>query len=267
LKALLSTWLEQLVSEKLRDFGSLLLSDLKTAAHEVACNFTDWRFRREGHFGGVEYCFLLEDALLSELVSEGPFAVDALVEDDADAPHVDLGGDFRRLAMPLESLERFRRQIPIGACSLRCEFYTGVAILTVLDLLRQTEVGEFNFTGGTRLEEYVRRLQIVMDDPALAQIFQSADDLHDNAARLLLRNLLVLLEIEIQIVAVAVFQHRAERVIVDGEQIEEANDPWMIQPLMDVLLPHRMLHVVGLLILFPFLVDLVDLARDVAVLI
>jgi len=44
----------------------------------------------------------------------------------------------------------------------------------------------------------------------LVQVAQGVDDLHDDGARLLLRHELVLLQVEVQVVALAVLQHRAE---------------------------------------------------------
>lgn len=51
-----------------------------------------------------------------------------------------------------------------------------------------------------------------MDDgrPDLVEVLERVDDLHDDGAALLLRHELVLLQVEVQVVALAVLQHRAE---------------------------------------------------------
>ena len=51
-----------------------------------------------------------------------------------------------------------------------------------------------------------------MDDGRLdlVQVSQCVDDLHDDGPRLLLRHELVLLQVEVQVVALAELQHRAE---------------------------------------------------------
>lgn len=51
-----------------------------------------------------------------------------------------------------------------------------------------------------------------MDDGGFdfVEVTQSADDLHDNGARLLFRHQLVLLQVEVQVVAFAELQNSAE---------------------------------------------------------
>lgn len=51
-----------------------------------------------------------------------------------------------------------------------------------------------------------------MDDGRvdLVEVLESVDDLHDNGAAFLLRHQLILLQVEVQVVAVAVLQHCAE---------------------------------------------------------
>lgn len=44
----------------------------------------------------------------------------------------------------------------------------------------------------------------------LVEVLERVDDLHDDGAALLLRHELVLLQVEVQVVALAVLQHRAE---------------------------------------------------------
>lgn len=56
------------------------------------------------------------------------------------------------------------------------------------------------------------RLEVIVDDGRLdlVEVLESVDDLHDNRAAFLLRHQLILLQVEVQIVAVAVLQHCAE---------------------------------------------------------
>lgn len=44
----------------------------------------------------------------------------------------------------------------------------------------------------------------------LVEVLQGVDDLHDDRAALFLRHELVLLQVEVQVIAFAVFQHCAE---------------------------------------------------------
>lgn len=55
-------------------------------------------------------------------------------------------------------------------------------------------------------------LEVVVDDGGFdfVEVTQSADDLHDNGARLLLRHQLVLLQVEVQVVAFTELQNSAE---------------------------------------------------------
>lgn len=56
------------------------------------------------------------------------------------------------------------------------------------------------------------RFQVIVDDRRsdLVEVLERVDDLHDDGAALLLRHELVLLQVEVQVVALAVLQHRAE---------------------------------------------------------
>ena len=75
-----------------------------------------------------------------------------------------------------------------------------------------------------------------------------------------------LFEIEVEVVSVAVLQDSAERVGVDFEDVVEVDYPWVLEVLVDVVLPEGVLDVVGLLLVFPVLVQLVDLASHVPLL-
>jgi hypothetical protein len=75
----------------------------------------------------------------------------------------------------------------------------------------------------------------------------------------------VLLQVEIKIISVTIFQHCTEGVVVDCEQVEEADNPWMVQWLVDVFLAHCVFDVVCLLVLLPVLVHLMYFAGDIAI--
>ena len=90
--------------------------------------------------------------------------------------------------------------------------------------------------------------------------------MRDDGSRFPLANDLVLLEVKVQVVSVAVLEHRAERVGVNLEDVKEADNPRMVQLFVDVVLSKGVLDVVGLLVVLPVLVQLVDLAGHVALL-
>ena len=65
---------------------------------------------------------------------------------------------------------------------------------------------------------------------------------------------------------ITVLEHGAEAVGVDLEDVEEVDDPRVRQVLVDIVLAEGVLDVVGLLVVLPVLVQLVDLAGNVALL-
>ena len=75
-----------------------------------------------------------------------------------------------------------------------------------------------------------------------------------------------LFQVEVEIMSRAVLHHRAERVGVDLEGVVVLDDPRVVQRPVDVVLPQRVLDVVGLLVVLPVLVQLVDFAGDVPLL-
>ena len=75
-----------------------------------------------------------------------------------------------------------------------------------------------------------------------------------------------LLKIEVKVVAITVFKDSAEGIGVNLEDVEESDDPRVLEVLVDVVLTQRVLNVVGLLVVFPVLAELVDLAGDVPLL-
>ena len=66
--------------------------------------------------------------------------------------------------------------------------------------------------------------------------------------------------------AITVFKDSAEGIGVNLEDVEESDDPRVLEVLVDVVLTQRVLNVVGLLVVFPVLAELVDLAGDVPLL-
>lgn len=71
----------------------------------------------------------------------------------------------------------------------------------------------------------------------LVEVLERRDNLHNNTSRLSLRYRLVLFEVEVKVMAVAVLQHRAERVGIDLKHIVQLDDPWVVQRFVDVVLP------------------------------
>ena len=75
-----------------------------------------------------------------------------------------------------------------------------------------------------------------------------------------------LFEIEVEVVSITVLEHGAEGVGVDLEDVEEGDDAGVLKILVDVVFAERVLDVVGLLVVLPVLVQLMNLASDVALL-
>lgn len=69
------------------------------------------------------------------------------------------------------------------------------------------------------------------------EVLESRDDLHDDGARLALRYRLVLLQIEVEVMAVAVLEDRTKRVGIDLEDVVEFHDTRMVERLVDVVFP------------------------------
>lgn len=74
---------------------------------------------------------------------------------------------------------------------------------------------------------------------------------------------LVLLQVEIQIVAVAILEDGAERIGVDFEDVEQPHHSRMVQLFVDVVLAQSVLDVIGLLVVLPVLVQLVHFTGHV----
>lgn len=66
--------------------------------------------------------------------------------------------------------------------------------------------------------------------------------------------------------AITVFEDSTEGVGIDLEDVEELDDPRVLEVLVDVVLAQRVLDVVGLLVILPLLAQLVDLAGHVPLL-
>ena len=167
-------------------------------------------------------------------------------------------------------------------------------------LLTQTEIGDFDFAAArSASQENVRRFQIEVYHgwfDAVVQVAKSTDGLHHHRARFFLRDQLVLFQEEVDVVAFDVFQHRAEstsegtsghvsgevratlRISVDLEDIEETNDPRVIQCFQNVTFAQgvsrtidqrpihhqgKLLDVIRFLLFFPFFVQLMNFHRHV----
>jgi len=55
----------------------------------------------------------------------------------------------------------------------------------------------------------------------------------------------MLLQIEVQIVAITVFEHCAKGIRIDLEDVVELDDPRMIQRLVDVVFPQSVSELLG----------------------
>jgi len=71
-------------------------------------------------------------------------------------------------------------------------------------------------------QEDVARLEVVVDDGGLdlVEVLESGDGLTDDGAGLLLRDTLVLLEVEVQVVPLTELQHRAEPAAHEGRSVD-----------------------------------------------
>lgn len=117
-----------------------------------------------------------------------------------------------------------------------------VVVLLVHDLT-QAKISDLDLPADVALgEEDVPGLEVVVNDRwfDLVQVLERRDDLHHDRARLSLGNGLVLLQVEVEVVSVAVLQHRAEGVRIDLEHVVEFHHSRMVQRFMDVVFPQRM---------------------------
>ncbi len=71
------------------------------------------------------------------------------------------------------------------------------------------------------------------------QVLQRGGNLHDDGPRLPLAHSLVLLEVKVEVVAVAVLEHGAKGVGVDLEHVVQPHDPRVLERLVDVVLSQR----------------------------
>lgn len=142
-------------------------------------------------------------------------------------------------------------------------------VIVLVHNLGEAKVGDLYVAAYTAVaQEDVARLEVVMDDGRLdfVQVFEGRHDLRDDRSRLPLANDLVLLEVKIEVVPVAVLEHRAERIGVYLEDVKEPDDTRVVQLLVNVVLPQGVLDVIGLLVVLPVLVQLVNLAGHVPLL-
>lgn len=92
------------------------------------------------------------------------------------------------------------------------------------------------------------------------QVLQSTQDLRYYQLGLLLRYLFVLLQVEVEVRALAELQHSAEAVVVNLDRIVVAHNSPIVQVLMNLVLAQRMLYVTLLNLLAPLVVEVVNLA-------
>jgi len=85
----------------------------------------------------------------------------------------------------------------------------------------------------------------------LVEVFESRDNLHDDASRLLLWDSLVLFEKKVEIMDVTELENSAEAVATDLKDVLQSDDPGVVERLVDVVLPESVLDVVGLLVVRP----------------
>jgi hypothetical protein len=92
-------------------------------------------------------------------------------------------------------LEALRGLVPIGAHALRGQLYF---VMAFINDLAETEVGNLHLP---IVENNVLRLKIIMNDFlfALVQVLQTTQNLRNYELGLLLRDLLVLLKVEVEV--------------------------------------------------------------------
>lgn len=196
-------------------------------------------------------------------MAEGLLAKEDLKEDDTHAPHVNLeavnergtylGVDHRRVVGHHEALWCL---VPIGADALRSKFNS---LLVLVHGLAEAKVSDLDLA---IVKKDVLGFQIVMDDLLFRfiQVLQSAQDLRYYQLGLLLRYLFVLLQVEVEVRALAELQHSTEAVVVDLDRIVVAHNSPIVQVLMNLVLTQCMLNVTLLNLLAPLVVEVVDLA-------
>merc|ERR1719431_1524084 len=271
-----------LLSCRLRDGGTkvdllehqpyvhpLVLAIAQASPDEVLRLSRDGGFVWELDVAGLEDGVLLEDGGLALVVSKGLLAVQTLVKYHSHTPYIHFGGNFGR---GLAHHKAFRRQVPISAGPLASEVHPLLRVVVVLvHNLRQTKVSDLYVAGDyvdPAGKKDVTRFEIIVNNGRfdLVEILEGGHNLHDDAPCLPLRNRLVLFQVKVKIVSITVLQNGAEAVGVYLEDVEQLDNASVLQCLVDVILPQSMLYVVCLFVVLPVLVELVNLAGHVPLL-
>jgi hypothetical protein len=152
-----------------------------------------YRFSRELKLSGFfSDCLFLHDLLLRNVMPERSLAIQQLVKNDSDTPHVNLRVDKGRIGAKFKAL---RRLVPIGTHSLRSQ-------LNLFNIARhrltQPEVRNLDLSV---MKQDVLRFQVVVNDPLLSfiQVLKPAKDLTDNQFRFSFWQLLLLFQIHVQV--------------------------------------------------------------------
>lgn len=189
------------------------------------------------------------------IIAKRFFSKEQFEEYNSNRPNVDFVSDLRTVL-----LEALGSLVPVGADALRGELDLFTALL---DDLAKPEVSDFDLA---IVKHYILRFQVVMDYflVRVVQVLQPTQNLRNNQLCLLLRDLLVLLQIEIKVRPSAQFKNRAEAIVVDLDGVVLLNHSSMVQVLVDFIFSDCMLDIVLLDLLAPAVVEVVDLAGNLS---
>jgi hypothetical protein len=98
--------------ERLANVITFVLVVGQTVADEVLRLLGHQRLDGEVHLAGLQDHLFLQQLVLGHVVAEGLACVEHLEENDSDGPHVDFGGNLRRVVFA--DVEALGRQVPIG---------------------------------------------------------------------------------------------------------------------------------------------------------
>ena len=165
-------------------------------------------------------------------------------------------GDLRIFGL----VEALRRLIPVSAHALRCQLNL---LLIFANYFAQTKVCDFDLS---IVEQNILGFQVVMDYFLLGigQILQTTQDLRDDELCLLFLDLLGLFEIVVEVRPTAQLQNGAETIVVDLNCIKMLHHASVVQLLVDLVFPEGMLYVVIFHLVIPTVVEVVDLAGNLA---
>ena len=157
-------------------------------------------------------------------------------------------------------IEAFRRLVPVRSDALAGQLDL---VLVLLDDLAQAEVCDLNLA---IVEDDILRLEVVVDNLLLliVQVLEPREDLRNDQLGLLLIDLLILLQVVVEVRPAAQLQNRAKAVVVDLHRVVMPHHTPVRQLFMDLVLAQRMLDVVVLDLVTPAVIEVVDLAGDLA---